>query len=46
MMSGTGDVNMAILLPKQSLPTKDGFAFTIRITVARLPLAQFQRSGA
>ena len=47
MMSGTGDVSMANLLTKQSLPTtKDGFAHAVRFIVALMPLAQFQRSGA
>jgi hypothetical protein len=37
---------MANLLTKQSLPTtKDGFAHAVRRIVARLPLAQFLRSG-
>src|SRR5215813_5639156 len=46
-MSRTGDVSMANLLTRQSLPTtKDGFAHAVRFTVALLPLAQFLRSGA
>jgi len=44
-MSRTGDVSMANLLTKQSLPTKDGFAHAVRFTFAQLPLAQFLRSG-
>ena len=46
-MSRTGDVSMANLLTKQSLPTtKDGFAQAVCFIVALLPLAQFLRSGA
>jgi len=46
-MSRTGDVSMANLLTRQSLPTTtDGFAHAVRFIVALLPLAQFLRSGA
>ena len=45
-MSRTGDVSMANLLTRQSLPTtKDGFTHAVRFTVALLPLAQFLRSA-
>ena len=36
---------MTELLTRQSFPTRDGFTRAVCFTLARLPLAQFLRSG-